>query len=79
MVRKRNIWVSPREDGEWEVQREGAKRPSKVTERQADAERAAREMGQRDGVEVIVQGRDGRIRSKDSYGSDPLPPRDTEH
>jgi ribosomal protein L32E len=29
--------------------------------------------------EVIVHGKDGRIRSKDSYGRDPFPPRDTEH
>ncbi len=79
MSRKKNIWVSPRDDGQWEIQREGAKRPTKVEERKEDAARAARELGKRDGVEVIVQRRDGRIQSKDSFGHDPLPPRDTEH
>ena len=32
-----------------------------------------------DRVELVVHGRNGRIRSKDSYGNDPLPPRDREH
>jgi hypothetical protein len=32
-----------------------------------------------DKVDLVVHGRDGRIRSKDSYGNDPLPPRDSEH
>ena len=30
-------------------------------------------------TEVLIHGRDGRIRSKDSYGNDPFPPRDKEH
>ena len=29
--------------------------------------------------EVVLHGRDGRIRSKDSYGNDPIPPRDKEY
>ncbi len=27
--------------------------------------------------EVVIHGRDGKIRSKDSYGNDPFPPGDT--
>ncbi len=79
MAKKPNVWVSPRPDGRWEVQREGSQRPSKVEDRKVDAERAAREIGRRDRVEVIVQGQDGRIQQRESYGSDPHPPRDTEH
>ncbi len=29
--------------------------------------------------EVVTHGRDGKIRSKDSYGNDPFPPRDKEN
>ena len=29
--------------------------------------------------EVVIHGRDGKIRDKDSYGSDPNPPRDKKH
>lgn len=75
----KNIWVSPRPDGKWQVKREGSDRASRVVDHKTDAEKIARDMGRRDGVEVITQGRDGRIRSKDSYGRDPFPPRDTEH
>jgi U3 small nucleolar ribonucleoprotein component len=79
MVKKRNIWVSPRQDGRWQVKREGADRASRVVDRKSDAENIARDIGKRDKVEVITQGRDGKIQSKDSFGQDPFPPRDTEH
>ena len=29
--------------------------------------------------EVVIHGRDGKIRDSDSYGSDPVPPRDKKH
>jgi hypothetical protein len=29
--------------------------------------------------EVVIHGRDGKIRDKDSYGNDPHPPRDKKH
>jgi hypothetical protein len=79
MVKKRNIWVSPRQDGRWQVKREGTDRASRVVDRKSDAENIARDIGKRDKVEVITQGRDGKIQSKDSFGQDPFPPRDTEH
>jgi hypothetical protein len=76
--KKPAIWISPRQDGKWEVQREG-KRPSRVTNTQADAIDIGRDQAQNSGAELIVQRPDGRIRSKDSYGPDPNPPKDTEH
>lgn len=79
MANKRNIWVSPTRDGRWKVQREGGQRATLITDRKADAERAAREVGRRDQVEVIIQGRHGQIQQRESYGNDPMPPRDKEH
>lgn len=76
---KKNVWVSPRPDGKWAVQREGAERASRLEERKADAERAARDLARRESVEVIIQGGDGKIQARESYGNDPFPPRDTEH
>ena len=29
--------------------------------------------------EVVIHGTDGRIRDKDSYGNDPMPPKDTKN
>lgn len=79
MAKKRNIWVSPRQDGRWQVKREGADRASRVVDRKSDAENIARDIAKRAKVEVITQGRNGKIQSKDSFGRDPFPPRDTEH
>jgi Uncharacterized protein conserved in bacteria (DUF2188) len=47
--------------------------------KQGTAIDAGKQEAKRDGVDLTIRGRDGRIRSKDSYGNDPLPPRDTEH
>jgi len=78
MGKKPNVWVSPREDG-WAVQHEGSQRAGTVVPTKDEAVRAGRETAQREKVELIVQRRDGTIESKDSYGPDPNPPKDTEH
>lgn len=35
----------------------------------------AREITQNQGTELVIHGRDGQIRSKDSHGHDPFPPK----
>lgn len=74
-----NQWVSPRNNGKWGVHGEGNSRDTNVFDTQAEAIARAREIAINQKSEVIVQGRNGRIRSKDSYGNDPFPPRDMEH
>jgi len=78
MTKKRNMWVTPHEDG-WAVKREGGQKPSRVTPHKDDAVDIGRDIAKRDGTELIVQRRDGTIQSKDSFGKDPCPPKDTEH
>lgn len=34
---------------------------------------------QKNHVEVVIHSRDGKIRDKDSYGNDPIPPRDRKY
>lgn len=46
---------------------------------QANAIDAGRREAKRDAVDLVTHARDGKIRSKDSYGNDPLPPRDREY
>lgn len=77
---KPDIWVSPRDDG-WAVKKAGADRASSVAPTQADAIKRAGELARaQGGADVVVQGRNGEIRSKDTIGKpDPFPPRDTEH
>lgn len=74
----KNQWVSPRGD-KWGVHGEGNQKDTKLFDTQREAQAYAREIAINQKSEVIVQGRDGKIRSKDSYGNDPCPPRDTEH
>jgi len=50
-----------------------------VTTTKKEAEKIGRDLGKKDGVEVITQRKDGTIQSKDSFGNDPNPPKDTEH
>lgn len=74
----KNQWVSPRENG-WAVHGEGNTRDTKLFNTQKEATDYARNIATNQKSEVIVQGTDGRIRSKDSYGNDPCPPKDREH
>ena len=78
MSRKKNIWITPHKDG-WSVKREGSARSSMVARTKKEAEKFGRHLGKQDGVEVITQRKDGTIQSKDSFGIDPNPPKDTEH
>ncbi|MEK7573167.1 MAG: DUF2188 domain-containing protein [Patescibacteria group bacterium] len=76
----RNIWISP-DDGQWKVQREGAERSSRVFDIQREAENYGRNILQNNsGGELITQGENGQIRSKDTINAnDPNPPTDKEH
>jgi len=46
---------------------------------QANAVEAGVSEAKQDRVDLVTHGRDGKIRSKDSYGNDPNPPKDREH
>lgn len=77
---KNNYWVSPT-DGGWRARREGAERAAGVFDTQREAEICARRILYNGvGGELITQGRDGEIRSKDTINSnDPFPPIDREN
>ncbi|MFL6856314.1 MAG: DUF2188 domain-containing protein [Allosphingosinicella sp.] len=61
--------------GKWSVRRAGAARASGTFETQGEAIERAREIAQNQATELFIHGRDGRIRERNSYGNDPLPPR----
>ena len=63
----------------WAVKGAGNERATAVFRTQAEAIEAGKQIATNQSSELVVHGRDGRIRSKDSYGRDPLPPRDREH
>jgi len=67
--------------GDWINKRIDSDRASSRHDKQGDAVVTANEMlRNQGGGELIIKGRDGLIRSKDTIASnDPLPPRDREH
>jgi hypothetical protein len=71
--------VTPHPDGGWQVRREGADRASSLHDTQAEAMSRGRELAQQARSELVIHGRDGRIRDSDSFGNDPHPPRDRRH
>ena len=66
-------------DKDWAVRKEGSDRATSVYDTQKDALKAAREIAINQKSEVVIHGRDGKIRDKDSYGNDPCPPKDRKH
>lgn len=69
-------------DDQWAEKRNDAGRAGGIYKTQGEAVDAARQtLHKQGGGELIIKGRDGRIRSKDTIppGKDPNPPRDREH
>lgn len=70
----KNQHVVPHGDG-WAVRGEGNSRATSVHDTQAQAIEAGRGIAQNQQSELLIHGRNGQIRERDSYGSDPFPPR----
>jgi Uncharacterized protein conserved in bacteria (DUF2188) len=70
MAKKKPVHVTPREDG-WAVIREGNQRASSVHPSQKEAEKVGRQAARKDQTEFLLHNRQGAIRQRDSYGSDP--------
>lgn len=63
-------------NGQWQVKRQGSEKATKNFETQKQAIDYGRSIAIRQQSELVIHGRDGRIRDKDSYGNDPCPPKD---
>jgi len=70
----KNQHVVPHADG-WAVKGEGNTRATKVYDTQRDAIDRARGISQKQHSELLIHGRDGQIRERDSHGHDPNPPK----
>lgn len=68
--------VVPNPGGGWSVKNSGAMRASRTFETQADAVEYGRTTAKKSHVELYIHGRDGTIKGKSSYSSDPLRPKD---
>jgi hypothetical protein len=76
---KRVQHVIPNPKGGWSVKSQGVSRASRTFETQADAIAWAKSKTKKEGLDLFVHGRDGTIRSSDSYGKDPKPPANDRH
>ena len=70
----KNQHVVPHSGG-WAVKLAGATRASSVHSRQVDAIDTARSAARTQNSELVIHGRNGQIRAKDSYGNDRFPPK----
>lgn len=71
---KKNQHVVPHDNG-WAVQGEGNSRATSVHDTQAEAIDHARDIARNNQSELLIHGRNGQIRERDSYGNDPYPPK----
>ena len=71
---KKNQHVVPHEQG-WAVKGEGNTRVSSVHPTQRAAIEAARESAISNRSEMLIHGRNGQIRERNTYGDDPNPPK----
>jgi hypothetical protein len=68
--------IADPERSRWKVEQGGRTVSNHRT--QSNAVKAARRKAKRTRVDLVTHGRDGKIRSKDSYGNE-SPTRDSEH
>lgn len=66
-----------KKNGEWRVIGEKNKKDTKKFATQKEAIDYGRKVAINQQSELVIHGVNGKIRDKDSYGNDPIPPRDT--
>ena len=72
-----NIHITRQGDGSWRVVQAKSGLNYGQFQRQGDAIQVGRPIAKMMRVELVIHDRENKIRDKDSYGNDPMPPRDT--
>ena len=70
-MRKAQVSVEPRKNGQWAVQTDGTQRAYRVRDSKSEAVRIARGVAKNKGTELVIKNERGRIAAKDSRGNDP--------
>ena len=71
MPKKGDVHVVRDEKAGWQVRVEGTARPRSSHKTQADASKVGREIARKNKSELLVHGRDGKIRERSTFGRDP--------
>jgi stress response protein YsnF len=74
---KKNQHVTPHREGEWQIKGAGNDKATKIVPTQKEAIEIARTIANNNNSEVVIHGKDGKIRDSDSYGNDPKNIKDT--
>jgi len=75
---KQNQHVTKRSNG-WAVKGAGNDKATKVLSTQQEAIDLARRIAKNKHAEVVIHGKNGKIRDKDSHGNDPSSIKDQKH
>ena len=70
----KNQHVVPYGDNQWAVRGAGNQRVTSVHDTQNQAIGAGRSIAINQESEMLIHGRNGQIRARNSYGDDPYPP-----
>lgn len=71
----KNLHVVPHTEG-WVIRSEGSTRASSLHGTQREAIETARALAEKNAITLVIHGRDGRVKSRDSYNRDPMPARE---
>jgi len=74
----KNQHVVPHEGG-WAVKGAGNQKATSVHRTNQEAMGAGRNIAINQKAELVIHGLNGKIQDKDSFGSDPCPPKDNKH
>jgi len=70
-MKNQNFYTAvPRKDGGWSVKKSDSSRPASIHKTQSSAWKEARRLARGEGSEAVLRGRDGEIRSSNSYAFD---------
>ncbi len=69
----KQIWVTPTENG-WQAKQPDNSKASAITSTKTEALDTARQIAQNQWLEMIWQGKNGKIQWRNSYWNDPFPP-----
>ncbi len=73
MAKKSNQHVVPH-GSDWAVKGAGNSKATVVVDTQQEAIQLGRQIAINQGSELLIHGRNGQIRERNSYGNDPFPP-----
>jgi uncharacterized protein DUF2188 len=71
MPKKGDVHVIRGNSGGWQVRVEGTARARSIHETQAEAARVGSAIARKNKSELLIHGRDGKIRERSTYGHDP--------